>query len=604
MRSLDELNKIISEQDYEYKRITNNSSYKKGIVNKDIRIMPWQRLVMLFDYLSEDVVVDVLICLSEVYTKYASENSLERFASIISDKSVTDARFKKLVNANPLILRLFINKNKDYYKKILDRILEVIEDEAVKSLVLEDPLIFESLLRNPAYNTFVSKALNIIGEDGLIEISNNSPKTIFRLMNAGKINDDTFGRIAKNNVVMLRFFIEKKRNCSKCFNLVVENIDDNILKDYIRKNKDLLLLFSRDNYTKHKKLLDSLVENIDEEMFDKLPSGVKCIDAVAKSVSRKTAMYKYDGYDSAGYDEKWLDKDGNLIQFFDLIGNYKISSKEDYMYIVKKFTESRMSVRNFCRYYGIEDEDGFKKLLARFKKEDEEVEIAINEHHKETKEAYCIGLQIIKELVANKEFSFDDYFKNSYSSYHEVLEFYKYASEEAKKKFAIDFVDFILENEFNLPIEKIRTLLCDNNKDISLPGAYLLGPTDKKKYHKATDILEKYNYYFCAKDALRTRYQFPNGITATVTQDVIDQALIYMAQNDIYRCNKTVNHYIEQILLGELDYSEESQAVKTDLQEVLIQLVKEKISIKEWFEAIEQYRDSQDGAGKSRGRRR
>ena len=366
--------------------------------------------------------------------------------------------------------------------------------------------------------------------------------------------------------------------------------------------------------------VQEVLKDISRYEYDDLPSDVAKDDRVKEAFHRTRQIYelRFGRYvDSSGYKkEDWKNWSGELIEFFKIRkGNLtvEINSKNDYLMILDTFLKSNYSVERFCEKYSITPIEGFRRFLERVSEENVEIGKVITERNQAKQKNSFAMLQEVAEKFATDDIDMEDLLEGGFAStisFNKIDEYadgqFKYDAKTIKEKIAKYLGDYIVANEYKLYIKNLGKFVdAPLSKDNKREGTqYFNGfaqnvenilkrfypGTNKEKYemaHKAAAIVKGYA-------APYDRSKLYSGIMVDgkmveVTQDHVDQMLVYLKNNRIAKTLKTANYYLKKIVTGEIDYRVETEIAKSQAVENVSELkdeLDEKTTVRQYIDYV------------------
>lgn len=387
------------------------------------------------------------------------------------------------------------------------------------------------------------------------------------------------------------------------------------------KEWEVLEYFAENNYSIFIRLINvrvinshfsrkKVVEHYKDANLDELPDHLKAYIIRSREIfadcrKRGQELGRLISEKSEARSRSFFDDKGKLIQFFELADNIPFSSKEDYFFVANLFMRSGLNSTAFCAKYQIDDVDGFKEAMRRVGKNDPEfgayyelvstnAQKAYIAHCRKTIAEVANGTMSVAEMIENHTDSrnfeklvslanslFEDktildkfisavinYYMSRTFSYDESLD-----PENLKKMLSTKEVTFILNSEaaknlkagLNInPIHHFKQILIpykNKIKSIDLNRVFNNSSTGLGFKFKAYSCLFKRRSYL--KDD--PHQMLPNGSLVPITNDVIDMAECFAAQNNLFKGHGTIIRINRSILNGKLDYSAETKAYKESL---------------------------------------
>ena len=355
----------------------------------------------------------------------------------------------------------------------------------------------------------------------------------------------------------------------KFFNMNYISVEE--IAEIGKTNPEIYYVIPETFYSNNPQLFNMIAES-QNILFDLLPKEVKNNEMIQNALKRKKSIYYSDKRDINGYDIDWLDENGKLINFFTLANNYVINSKEDYLKIVEKYLSSGMSVPLFCKQYGISSVDGFNKLLNRVGIENIDTQDSIDEVKDRAKQIYLGTIKNIANQINEGKLTFKEYIDSNYNQFHKFKLLIEYISD--KQLFMKQLIDYIC-NEQLIKIDRLNTLFETDSRNIVnaiKPYLYKAGINDANALRGLHQTLNRYKYPYkrCVSKIIK------NGVEYNIDDSVIDKALVYLHNNDIYKCQYTVDFICKKIAMGEINYDVELEEKKEELKTMILYSALEK----------------------------
>lgn len=308
---------------------------------------------------------------------------------------------------------------------------------------------------------------------------------------------------------------------------------------------------------------------------------------------------------------QWHNTQDNLIQYFKFEEYPSFFSKEQYFQIAYHFKESGLSATAYCHKYKIDNVEGFRKMLNRVAEEDnvfakfyEEFSTQKQKDHIASCKNNIISIieeptsipEIIAEntssrnlpsLVKISEYLFGDpqiintLIENIILYYHERLNSYDMASlslEDINKMLTFKEILFMFEPEV---IERIKN---GSNVDMIREftksfGTYKdkLSPELRKLLNASNNSirerLKPYSFMFNRQSYIMSSTQVPdaNGELVMVTDDMIDMAMCYANEHNLFRTSVVMNKIIRAIADGRIQNQEATEDYKNKLKESILE---------------------------------
>lgn len=319
-----------------------------------------------------------------------------------------------------------------------------------------------------------------------------------------------------------------------------------------------IVLFDEKNRTD---FLSFLNNNIDLFERNMMPSFLKNDPAVLGYFNTKEEKEK-KGMVFSDYDENWLHKDnGELIKLFTIKGSFPYTTKSDYIRLARGYYDSRMTMSDFCKTYGISNQNHFSLMLDQIEKENRQ---------RKVQEEIVAGNNIIAELktigkmIIDGEISFEEYIKKYYKASHTVYLFREALGNEADifdDIFSEQMYDYITREDCNVDAARLSTLFgidfCFINAEEAASKTETQLVKKIKDYLKDKDgdtisrIIKGSSQQHIANDYGSAI--LINGEMYEITEQDKGDTIMYMASNDISVSERSYDYYLRQIILGNIE---------------------------------------------------
>ena len=390
------------------------------------------------------------------------------------------------------------------------------------------------------------------------------------------------------------FTEEIKQICEKDINFFEKIIKDQY---YFEKLREFLIPLLETSKLKYKK-----------NLFDLLPCNARSDERIKKIFNRTIKIYEEDGFDKEGYDNDWKNLNGEVKQFFQLYGGYKIKSKDEYSILIKKYIEESTSIPNFCRRYGLDNEIGFKKLLSRYEEEhiDDNLIKQVNETKQNAQKEYYNYVSDIMKKVIEGSISMEEYLNNYYQKRHDLRLINSVLSKEEYEEFVKKYVEYIEQNPTTLNIYKmnsffnVETLIGLIEKTMQMCRSI-----NNREINRKTHVCEKIIMRYYKKYHRESTYKSimtADGNKYVIDDDIIDQTLAYIDNKGLYLCQYVVDSISKKIAMKDIVYKEETEEEKKRLKEKiekeeakkdeLLELLATKENINDYITSVEEYNKS------------
>ena len=373
------------------------------------------------------------------------------------------------------------------------------------------------------------------------------------------------------------------------------------LIEKIKKNYTIINYLPNDVLLNYR-FIKRLLEIIEPSWYDGLPKVLADKEEIQKKcdrIGRTKRLYKYDGIrDEEGYDRDWRNIKGELKIFFTLKGDFPIKSKEDYIAIYNKYIESKLSIKAFCKKYGITPIKGFEELLERLKLESREYYDKINSLKQEVSSNFYSFSRDMALKIVNGDVSLEEFFSDmSIDFYYANIDlYYRILSNEDKHKLACLIIDYFEKHKDLVLNNFLRFLTIRNIKPVDAYNTYvrkyLLMPQDREYiiiFHRQIKELDLQTKPFNRKK-LYVKFII-NNKEYIVDDAVIDQAYAYLSDNHYHISDSSMRYMTKQIAIGEIEYKEETKEQKEEMIDTILNLVLEEAKMEAYLTEMEKLHD-------------
>jgi len=290
--------------------------------------------------------------------------------------------------------------------------------------------------------------------------------------------------------------------------------------------------------------------------------------------------------------ERWLDNNGQFVQYFKIDGK-PVETKQEYFMILDEFLQSGLSSGEFCHDYKISDRNGFLLAHERRCREDEEYSQRSKDVNEERKRKLFFAIagnisdtlqnfealssilneKLTRHISLEKFTIFSDkidknlttpllkqiskYYKSRLDEYkgtlteddlkkmltNEEVNFITAAGTEKEYEFVIFGDELTLDHVFCKRMERLR----------AEDPRFFFSVVSNKKPDVIAQQLKRYNYRFDGKQYLREKTQLlANGTMQDVTKEEVDKALLFAKKNNLYPSTAAIRDIIRAIKLGNI----------------------------------------------------
>lgn len=377
---------------------------------------------------------------------------------------------------------------------------------------------------------------------------------------------EIFEKMYKNDFVDLNDIIKCIQTYPKCASQLPQEIIKN------------------DNFQK------KLLENIQPEWYDFLPTFIANNPEIQKKCGRTGKVYLENGLDKNGYNHDWLNENGELISFFKLEENFPIKSKLDYYKLYKEYIESKISVQNFCNKYGIDSVKGFNEFLKRIESESLEDFSKIKEVKNDVQKNFFISSKETAEKLAKEELDFEEFINNSKYNFNstKINLYFNALSLNDRNNLAKIIMDYVEKNPYLINENFIKFLTTNNMKPSDSFNTFIRKsismPKDKEyiqKYKKQISKIRSQERPYKRND-LYSVYIIGEK-EYKIDDSIIDQAYAYAIDKNYHMSYISMNYLCKKIATGEIVYSKETEQEKEEMISSIIYLIKEEKTIEDYI---------------------
>lgn len=410
-----------------------------------------------------------------------------------------------------------------------------------------------------------------------------------------EILNSFYKAIHKYNLrVMKRLFEEENIWSSELFSYLKENneeVNEEFFKLCMQSNNfpfdDLISIIKEQpelvNFLTDKATLQKLVE-IYPEVTEHLQSDVFDINTENLTVEtiEKTSF--------------WM-KNGEIPQHFELLGNVKFKSREDYIKFVQAYIQEDKSIPQFCDKYFIDNITGFSKVLDTIENEDNNLAEQILEVKKHAQERYISSMKDLIEQVIDGKITLQEARKSwprlgayDFINAESYIDNEKYIKLLGSLVLEMGIKDGRLKTEEidengvtyshfgKIPFEELVKWF--SNKDNSIAQAHDVGEginiiCGKLRYSSNDSKLILFN-----KEKLFQQineFEQPlkineylnnllfineNGETIKPTEENVQDAIKYMEATDRFICHKNMKETLRHIVKGKLSKGTIDKAIE------------------------------------------
>lgn len=353
-----------------------------------------------------------------------------------------------------------------------------------------------------------------------------------------------------------------------------------------------ILLYFRRRIKKDENLKKRIIDAVKPEWYDFLPCDIAKDPVVMKRCNRTGKIYDFYDRDSQGYNRDWVNKNGQLLSFFHLGGNFPIRTKADYYKIYKEYIKSQKSVNAFCKQFRIEPVEGFRKFLERITAEKFDDFSEVSKVKNTVKTNFWNASKKAAIKLANGELSFEDFFNNNSINFNDsnIILYCRTLSQEERSKFSIQMMQYFDRNYPIFP-QKFIDFLTANKNAIENYNYFIKGGLIIQKDRNYYSIFHnqefklKQQFTRCVRKNVYCNLRIGDKVYE-IDDNIIDQALTYATDMGYHVCQVSIMAICKKIVMGELDYTHETVEQKDEMIDVLLKLVSEEKTIEDYISVI------------------
>lgn len=370
--------------------------------------------------------------------------------------------------------------------------------------------------------------------------------------------------------------------------------------DYCKKHPEIIKNLTEAYFKKIPELRELIIDlknNGYDILYDILPSDLRKDPEIKKVFNRNKKIYNKEGNDTSGYNQEWK-SDGEVEQFFSLMGGYKVLSQAEYLKIVKKYISAQTSISKFCQKYGIKPISGFAMLLSRI--DEENLDLKLSEDVAITKQlarkCFFDYLSKVKRLIATDEITIEEYFSEYYSKKHTMRLFLSLGDASDNRKILSKFIDYISISDVNMQIKKLETLYEVSNvkslenefeKTVKSEGYQSKNYDLFKSANECKKIIGRFENSYSKEKTYRTI--ITPSQSYIIDDQIIEKALSYINANGLYLCQYVMNKVTADIAKGIINVNDIKidNDQKTTIDTKLLEQLSKVNSIDEYFSIID-----------------
>lgn len=398
--------------------------------------------------------------------------------------------------------------------------------------------------------------------------------------------------------------------------------------EWIAENEPskLEIFFSRKDLSPYK--IGELLSHYKDKDIDKLPKALQSY--IQNIYKQQNELEQKKEELKAKRDELWLDRNGNLQQFFRINnGAIPIESIDDYVKIINQFVKSGLSASKFCKEYQIDNLEGFRRLCKKYSETNAEfAEYYENNSEQQSKKAFG-AINTTINSIAKKKLSLEKFinYGNEDDDFECVLNLKNMIIAGKDNQNLLDFVNKTIEYYYNrlnsysslnynienltkaLSLSELRFLIPEltSNKNklnniqldvefkilvTQIEEANLLNQHTKELiYEKNNGILTKlrqYNKSYKPSKFIDTTYEI-DGQKITITKDTIASATEFALNHNLVICDNVMDSIIKAIALGSIQNTNEENQAKSrrELKKGILEKIKQCKTLEALFNQVD-----------------
>lgn len=349
---------------------------------------------------------------------------------------------------------------------------------------------------------------------------------------------------------------------------------DSLPTDWIVANKGFLQNL-RDNYP---------------NILPRLPKEISSNQSLHDTFRTTHKLDSVSAFDE--FDVNWYDKSGKVVDFFTM-GNIPITSKEDYMRIYHEFISSNLTAKAFCERYKISSEAGLNNLVKKVKETEPKRSQQLAEAKTPAdKQLYQKCVEVANQ-IADGSLSVDEFINGNDSSDMSLQMLLELAPKDKANDVAKKLVRHYSKKGYYLTNKEFLFLRAKGFSTIRQNAVsyftkpYLISPDDNQLYLDCAyaDSTLKPHLHPFNRSTLCSRIT-KGGHSFEITKDMVDQAICFCEDNNLHLCNGLIQEVCQEIGLGKLDYTAQTEQKKEELKALVLELLENKQSLEDYLQTV------------------
>ena len=319
----------------------------------------------------------------------------------------------------------------------------------------------------------------------------------------------------------------------------------------------------------------------------------------------------------------WIDENGKFIELFKLSDGFPITSPDDYIFIANYYRNSNLSINEFCKKFKIRSVDGFKQMCEIISLTDFDFAEFYKSSLESQKRDYVVEIknQIedvalkgvpLNKMLENQKFkrslhtiikigesivdseTLKIFAENIIAYYYERINSYSSIStdvDEILNRLTNDEIKFLIPSKINNHFKSNQLINIGEefSKAIS-PVVKFISPDAKKLVFNRINglflTLDAYSLKFDYENYINGNNQFimPDGSIVPCNQEIVDMAYAFAYSHKLFKSSTTMSRILKAIAEGKIQNQAETQEYKQNLQNSILNKIKECKTLEEYFE--------------------
>lgn len=619
--------------------VASNEPSKLNLFLSQHKNNPFTKQEILKHYKNKDIskLPDALQHQIKRTPTYMPQNIIDKQAKSLLSKAINSKTIKPyhyenkqidLAYRDYFLNALAIDKTNDNFDRTKINDAEYFGEKLLYDILENKQALIDFSINNPEYSYNVlywlicfsaisPKDLSAYSEEQVSKI----PQTILHTI---QHPDEAYKMFTKHKVdTTLFYYIPKDERKWEALEWIASN-----------SPSKLEIFFSKKELCPYK--TKELLNHYQDIDIDKIPEALQ---PYIQNIRKEQSEIEQRKDESKAIKEKlWLDKSGKLQQFFKINdGTLAIKKIEDYVKIINHFVKSGLPASKFCKEYRIDNVEGFRKLCKKYAETNAEfAEYYTNNSEQQSKKSFVeINAQI--NAIARKKTSLEQFTNCKDKDDESVLNFKDMITAGKDNQNLSNFVNKTIEYYYSrlnsyspssfdvenltksLSFSELRFLipdLADKQNKLSdaqfdvefkklltqIKEANLLDQHTKKLvYDKDNGILsnlKQYNKNYRPSKYINITYEM-NGQKITITKDIIDSAVEFALNHNLYVCSNIMYNIIMSVALGSVQKTNEPSKLneikaRKELEANILEKIKQCKTLEEFFKQIDSVRNFND----------